>query len=156
MGKKMKMKKLELNPNEKKILELRSDQPKTGKSSYGDYYLYTVKNGTGEDYSFFAPNEKVHEALKDLKRGIKFEITKTAKQSGKEIKVDYEVNVLEAKNSELPPPPPTQDDFYYTAMEKSFSDAIRIQNKFNGMANVNQLAVTIYISRLKQSPSYDG
>lgn len=151
------MKKLELNPNEKKVLELRSDQPKTGNSSYGDYFLYTVKNGTGEDYSFFAPNEKVHSALKDLKRGTKFEITKTAKQSqsGKEIKVDYEVNVLEANNSELPPPP-TQDDFYYTAMERSFSDAIRIQNKFNGMANVNQLAVTIYISRLKQNPSFYG
>ncbi len=146
------MKKLELNPNEKKVLELRSDQPKTGKSSYGDYFLYTVKNGTGEDYSFFAPNEKVHNALKDLKRGTRFEITKTAQQSGKDIKVDYEVNVL----TETPPPPPIQDDFYYTAMEKSFSDAIRIQNKFNGMANVNQLAVTIYISRLKQSPLYDG
>ncbi len=145
------MKKLELNPNEKKILELRSEQPKIGKSSFGDYYLYTVKNGTGEDYSFFAPNEKVHNALKDLKRGTKFEITKTAQQSGKDIKVDYEVNVL----TETPPPQP-QDDFYYTAMEKSFSDAIRIQNKFNGMANVNQLAVTIYISRLKQSPLYDG
>jgi hypothetical protein len=131
---------------------LRSDQPKTGKSSYGDYFLYTVKNGTGEDYSFFAPNEKVHNALKDLKRGTRFEITKTAQQSGKDIKVDYEVNVL----TETPPPPPIQDDFYYTAMEKSFSDAIRIQNKFNGMANVNQLAVTIYISRLKQSPLYDG
>ena len=145
------MKKLELNPNEKKVLELRSDKPKTGKSSFGEYYLYTVKNGTGEDYSFFAPNEKVHSALKDLKRGVKFEITKTAQQSGKEIKIDYEINIL----NELPPPPAT-DDFYYTAMEKSFSDAIRIQNKFNGMANVNQLAVTIYISRLKQNPSYDG
>lgn len=145
------MKKLELNPNEKKVLELRSEQPKIGKSSFGDYFLYTVKNGTGEDYSFFAPNEKVHNALKDLKRGTKFEITKTAQQSGKDIKVDYEINIL----AEVPPPPP-QDDFYYSAMEKSFSDAIRIQNKFNGMANVNQLAVTIYISRLKQSPLYDG
>ncbi len=148
------MKKLELNPNEKKVLELRSDAPKTGKSSYGDYFLYTVKNGTGEDYSFFAPNEKVHNALKDLKRGTKFEIIKTAHQSGKDIKVDYEVTVLEITNPGSVPPP--QDDFYYSAMEKSFSDAIRIQNKFNGMANVNQLAVTIYISRLKQSPLYDG
>ncbi len=149
------MKKLELNPNEKKILELRSEQPKIGKSSYGDYYLYTVKNGTGEDYSFFAPNEKVHKALKDLKRGTKFEIIKTAQQSGKDIKVDYEIKILAIENSEIATPSGTED-FYYAAMEKSFSDAIRIQNKFNGMANVNQLAVTIYISRLKQSPSYDG
>ena len=146
------MKKLELNPNEKKVLELRSEQAKIGKSSFGDYFLYTVKNGTGEDCSFFAPNEKVHDTLKDLKRGTKFEIVKTARQAGKEIKVDYEITIL----SETPSPPTIQDDFYYTAMEKSFSDAIRIQNKFNGMANVNQLAVTIYISRLKQSPSYDG
>lgn len=149
------MKKLELNPNEKKVLELRSDQPKIGKSSFGDYYLYTVKNGTGEDYSFFAPNEKVHDALKDLKRGTKFEIIKTARQSGKEIKVDYEINVLEVKKSELPPSP-AQDDFYYAAMEKSVSDAIKIQNKFPGVCNTNSIAVTIFISRLKQTSSYDG
>ncbi len=143
------MKKLELNPNEKKTLELRSDQPKIGKSSFGDYFLYTVKNGTGEEYSFFAPNEKVHEALKNLKRGTRFEIIKTAEQKGKEIKIDYCISILEAQET-------PNDDFYYNAMEKSFSDALRIQNKFNGMANVNQLAVTIYISRLGKNHPNEG
>ena len=146
-----KLKKLELQPNEKKTLVLKSDLPKTGKSTLGDYYLYIVSNGTGEDYSFFAPNEKVHNLLKDLKRGTQFEIVKTAQQSGKEIKVDYEVVVISESKPEN-----SNDDIYYKTMERSFEDALKIQNKFNGMANVNQLAVTIYISRLKQNPSLDG
>jgi hypothetical protein len=34
-------------------------------------------------------------------------------------------------------------------MLQSFADAIRVQEKFNGMANVNQLAVTMFIQRTK-------
>lgn len=132
---------------------MRSDQPLIGKNTYGDYYLYLVKNGTYEELSFFAPTEKVHDQLKALKKGDRFEITKTAVQNGKTLKIDYQIVMLDSKKEEKPN---NNDDFYYEAMEKSFSDAIRIQNKFNGMANVNQLAVTIYISRLKQNPSFYG
>ena len=145
---------MELQPNEPKTLELRSDQPLIGKNTYGDYYLYLVKNGTNEEMSFFAPTEKVHDQLKVLKKGDQFEITKTAVKEGKSLKVDYQVVVIDNKKEDKPNN--GNDDFYYQAMEKSFSDAIRIQNKFNGMANVNQLAVTIYISRLKQNPSFYG
>ncbi len=147
-----KRKQLELLPNQPKIIKLISDKPLIGKNSYGDYYMYVVKNGSDEELSFFAPNEIVHNRLKDLKKGTQLEITKTAQQNGKGITVDYEIVILEQK----PSPKNSNDDFYYEAMEKSFADAIRIQNKFNGMANVNQLAVTIYISRLKQNPSFDG
>ena len=90
-----------------------------------------------------------------LKKGDQFEITKTAVKEGKSLKVDYQVVVIDNKKEDKPINN-NNDDFYYQAMEKSFSDAIRIQNKFNGMANVNQLAVTIYISRLKQNPSFYG
>jgi len=140
------MKKLELNPNEKKILELRSEQPKIGKSTYGDYYLYIVSNGSGEECSFFAPNEKVHEILKNLRRGSRFEIIKTAqKKNGKEVLVDYEVSILEEKKTELG----IVKDNYFTTMLNSFEDAIKIQEKMNGMCDVNKIATTLFIARSK-------
>ena len=39
-------------------------------------YLYAVKNGTDEEYSFFAP-EEVNEQIKILRKGDRFEIDKT-------------------------------------------------------------------------------
>ena len=37
----------------------------------------------------------------------------------------------------------------YCEMMNSFEEAIRIQEKFNGMANVNQIAITLFIQRTK-------
>ena len=46
--------------------------------------------------------------------------------------------------------PVKQDgDFYFQSMVKSFEEAMQIQERFNGMANVSQLAVTLFIQRTK-------
>ena len=45
--------------------------------------LYAVKNGTDQEYSFFAPAE-VNEQIKSLRKGERFEITKLAEQKGTE------------------------------------------------------------------------
>jgi hypothetical protein len=68
-------KKLELELNKTQSLELLFDEPMIGQSRYGEYYLYTVKNGTDEEYSFFAPAE-VNDQIKPLRKGDRFEITK--------------------------------------------------------------------------------
>lgn len=128
---------------------MRSDQPIVGKNNYGDYYLYLVKNGSDEELSFFAPNEKIHEQLKVLKKGDHFEITKTAKQNGKAIKVDYEVVVLEdkkpqTKNVNLP-----SNDNYFDLMLHSYEDALKINEKLQGLVDVSRIAVTLFIARSK-------
>ncbi len=65
-------------------LELLFDEPMVGQSRYGEYYLYAVKNGTDQEYSFFAPAE-VNEQIKSLRKGERFEITKLAEQKGTKI-----------------------------------------------------------------------
>lgn len=115
-----------------------------GKNTYGDYQLFIVSNGTNEEYSFFCPNEKVYEQLKSLKRGSHFEIIKTAKQNGKGIKVDYEIVVLEDQKSKEP-----QKDNYFDIMLSSYEDALKIQDKLNGMVDVNRISITLFIARSK-------
>jgi hypothetical protein len=39
--------------------------------TFGEYFLYNVRNGNGEELSFFAPDKEVHEKLKDLRKGAK-------------------------------------------------------------------------------------
>ncbi len=141
--------------NQPVIMELKFDAPLKGESKFGVYYAYAV-DCNGEEMTFFSPNDEVNQKLISLKRGAKVQITKTAKQNGKGIKVDYDVIVLEEKKSEPADVPNPQEEYYYTAMEKSFEEALRLQNKFNGMANVNQIAITLFIQRTKGSHSFSG
>ncbi len=134
--------------NQPTKIELLFDKPTTGTSQFGEYYLYAVRNGDGSsEYSFFAPPE-VHEKLKELKKGSKAVITKTAIQKGSKILTNYEVEVLDAKVS-APDTVVTGKDSYFEAMLISYEDAMKIQEKLNGMVDVNRIAITLFIARSK-------
>jgi len=122
------------------------DQPKIGESQYGKYYLYAVKNGDGSEYSFFAP-EEVHKKIEGLKKGDAAVITKTAVQQGKKVVTSYDVEISTKDKTANA----KSDNKYLQAMMDSFEDALVIQDKFNGMANVNQIAVTLFIQRTKSN-----
>lgn len=158
--------KLELELQKPTKITLLFDDCIEGSSKYGKYYLYAVTNGDGQkEFSLFA-SEQVHEKLKYLKRGDSAIITKTASQKGNKIVLDYSTEVIKA--TEVPPQetpkqqrspnqpnsPITDEDYFYFAMEKSFSEAIKLQGKFNGMANVNQIAITLFIQRTKGNHSF--
>ena len=85
-------------------LELLFDEPMIGESRYGEYYLYAVKNGTETEYSFFAPDD-VHEKLKEMHKGDRFEITKIGEQKGSKIVTKHEVKLLTSSHDQhnLPP-----------------------------------------------------
>ena len=156
----MERQKLEFEVNKPTPIKLLFDDCVTGSSKYGKYYMYAVQNGDGStEYSLFAP-EALHDLLKKHKKGDNLLVTKIASQRGQKLVIAWDVqkeNTAIVNNpTDLTNEPDHQNDLFYTTMEKSFEDALRIQNKFNGMANVNQLAVTIYISRLKQNNSYAG
>lgn len=123
-----------------------------GQSKYGDYFLYAVKNGTDEEYSFFAP-EEVHGEMSKLKKGDKVQITKTAEQNGKKIVTKYDIKVLsngKASNDKSVSSQPTNGkDNYYDIMLNSCRDAIKIQNELGGMMDAKSLAVTLFIARTK-------
>ena len=145
-------KKLELELNKPITLELLFDGPMIGQSKYGDYFLYAVRNGTSEEYSFFAP-EEVHEEMSKLRKGDKVSVTKLAEQNGKKIVTKYDVKVLsngksadEKSNSNQTVP---NKDNYYEIMLNSCRDAIKIQNELGGMFDAKSLAVTLFIARTK-------
>jgi hypothetical protein len=123
------------------------DEPMVGQSRYGEYYLYTVKNGTDEEYSFFAPAE-VNDQIKPLRKGDRFEITKLAEQKGTKIVTKYDVKILQR-----PSPPHSTKDNYFSAMLASYQDALKIQEELNGMVDVNRIAITLFIARSKITPN---
>jgi hypothetical protein len=132
-------------------LELLFDEPMVGQSKYGEYYLYAVRNGTAQEYSFFAPDE-VNEKIKYLRKGDRFEITKLAEQKGTKILTKYDVKVIPPKpktESHSDDPPPTNKDNYFEAMLSSYQDALKIQEQLNGMVDVNRIAITLFIARSK-------
>lgn len=141
--------KLELELNKPVKIELLQDQPLIGTSRYGEYYLYSVRNGNGEEYSFF-PDKEVHEKLKILKRGDKVELCKKAEQKGSKVVTTFEVNVL-ANNVESSEKANNKilDDNYYDLMLTSCRDAVRIQNELGGLMDAKSLAVTLFIARSK-------
>ena len=123
-----------------------------GQSKYGDYFLYAVKNGTDEEYSFFAP-EEVHSEMSKLKKGDKVQITKTAEQNAKKIVTKYDVKVLsngKAPDDKSVSSQPTNGrDNYYDIMLNSCRDAMKIQSELGGMFDAKSLAVTLFIARTK-------
>lgn len=130
-------------------LELLFDQPIIGQSRYGEYYLFSVRNGTDEEYSFFAP-EEISEQLKSLKKGDRFQITKTARQNGNKVITGYDVKILSSGiNEDKTITPAVSKDNYFEAMMNSYSDAMKIQQKFNGLVDVNRIAITLFIARSK-------
>ncbi len=148
----MERKKLELELNKPTNIEMLFDQPKIGESQYGMYYLYAVRNGDGAtEYSFFAP-EEVHNKLSLLGKGGKAVITKQAVQKGSKVVTTFNVETTPPSSSptkSVGTSPDKNENSYLQAMIASFEDALVIQDKFNGMANVNQIAITLFIQRTK-------
>ena len=141
--------KLELELNKPCKLELLQDQCLIGTSRYGEYYLYNIRNGSNEELSYFADKD-VHEKIKELKRGDKFEICKRAEQKGNKIVTSFDVKVLQNNVESLEKPNNKNlDDNYYDLMLNSCRDAVRIQNELGGLMDAKSLAVTLFIARSK-------
>jgi hypothetical protein len=147
----MERKKLDLKLNQPATLELLFEEPVVGQSTYGDYYLYAVKQGNNEEYNFFAPVE-LHEQMKGLHKGNKVEITKLAEQKGSKIITKYDLKIISNGNGKKISDNETvsvQRDNYFDIMLASYLDALRIQENLNGMVDVNKIAVCLFIARSK-------
>jgi hypothetical protein len=148
--------KLELPINQATELTLLYDEPISGKSQYGDYFMYAVAVGD-EEYSYFAPAE-VHAELNKLSKGDKAVITKIAAQRGNKVVTTYEVKPINAK-VEIPvaqtaneqPEEPEQHDHFFDIMMDSYRDALEISKELNGMADSEKIAITLFIARSKQN-----
>jgi len=148
--------KLELELNQPKTIKLLFDEAICGESQYGPYYLYAVSNKNNEEFSFFAP-EEIHNVLKDCKKGSVATITKVASQKGSKLVTSYNVEIekdlveKETFDDSGDSPIHDQKNPYLEMMIQSFEDAVKVQEKYNGMANINQIAITMFIQRTKAS-----
>lgn len=159
--------KLELPLNQPVTLQLLFDNPLTGENRYGPYYLYAFADpSTGEEFSFFAPTPEVHSALSHLNAGDNVTLLKTARQSGKKVVTEYSVTPANGGplKSFLHDTQPVNgngkaaassksSDAFFQILESCYSDAIRLQERFNGMVDVNRLAITLFIARSKTNGS---
>jgi hypothetical protein len=145
---------MELEVNKPTRIKLLFNDCVEGSSKYGKYYLYAIQNGDGSsEYSLFAADE-LHKQLKLFKKDDELMVTKLAASRGNKIVVTWDVQKLETPTENNPPN--QNEDVFYTAMEKSFDEALRLQNRFNGMANVNQIAITLFIQRTKGMHNLSG
>lgn len=138
-------------------LTLLFNEPILGESRYGNFYLYAVRNGDGSEYSYFA-TEDVHEKIKDLKAGDSFEITKVALHSKAKNKVITAFDVKLLNNGHKSKEVATTSEYnsdYFSAMEKSIEEALRLQNKYNGIS-LSQIAITLFIQRTRGNHSYSN
>lgn len=144
--------KLELQVNHPTEIELLYDEPVTGRSQYGPYYMYAV-NSQGIEYTYFAP-EEVHAELRQLRKGNRATITKLATQRGNKLISTYDVHLQQTDT------PSTQelnylsdtnnnddDDGLYEIMLQSYRDAIKITRELNGLADPSRIAITLFIAR---------
>lgn len=84
--------------------------------------------------------------LKTLRKGDKATIVKLAEQKGSKIITRYEVQTQKVAAADTVP---AGKDAYFTAMLTSYEDAMKIQEKMNGMVDVNRIAITLFIARSK-------
>ena len=145
--------KMELEVNKPtKIKLLFNDCIEGSTPKFGKYYLYAIQNGDGSsEYSLFAADE-LHEQLKKFKKDDELLVTKLAASRNNKLVVTYEVKKVETAVTTQNSP---TDDFYYTAMEQSFDEAVRLQQKFNGV-NISQVAISIFIQRTRGNHSFAG
>jgi hypothetical protein len=151
--------KLDLPINQPTEITLLYSEPITGKSQYGDYFMYAVSKDDAE-FSYFAPAE-VHSELSKLSKGGKAIITKLAAQRGSKLITTYDVKLVSAEvkqpieqttwhNTEEEDIAPTHDPFF-GIMLNSYRDALEISKELNGMADPEKIAVTLFIARSKQN-----
>lgn len=166
--------KLDLELNTPVTLQLLFDQPLLGENRYGPYYLYAFGDDNGNEFSFFAPNAQTHMELSQFKAGDRVTLLKNAKQSGKKVVTDISVMPAVMQTSAAPPTngngrngaavqtpvngngkAASSQDAFFQILESCYADAIRLQERFNGMVDVNRLAITLFIARSKTN-GYNG
>jgi hypothetical protein len=148
--------KLELPINKPVEIELLYDEPITGASQYGKYFMYAVRSD-GMEYSFFV-TEEANDQLKQLHKGDTAIITKLATQQGNKLITAYEVKPIGVKErvlqqeiaSDLPDESPSHDHFF-EVMLQCYREALEISRELNGMADPEKIAVTLFIARSKKS-----
>jgi len=153
----MEKQKLTLELNKPVRLKLMYDEPRTGSSQYGEYFLYSLTDGE-QEYSFFA-NEKTHQQMSHLGKGETVELIKLASQKGKTVITEIIATGIKngngngkhtqsvSKPDEVIKPDIPSEDKLFEMMLKSLGDSIRMQKLLDSKIDVERIGITLFIAR---------
>ena len=135
--------KVEVAFGESTRLRLLRNEPITGSSSFGNYWLYPVVTETGTEESFFAP-EPVHNVIKEhnLKAGDEFILSRV--QNGKPGSTKLEISIIGKTE-----PEPSTDNLKQLLLA-SVRDAVDIVKEAGiqfSNDEIQKLATTLFIQR---------
>ena len=156
--------KLELQVNVPSTIILLQDKPAMGESKFGKWWLYNVKDETGNELSFFAPEQvQIFIESNDLRKGSKLKITKISEKNGKMIYVNYKSEILSSSSELQSVDNVTNQNNAPHELDKQKNDirimrdclesAITLQNELGSIVDVNRIALSLFINRGK-SGSY--
>ena len=145
--------KLDLKLGDVVVVTLLRDKPFTGENSYGPYFLYSVKDSSGTELSFFAPSD-VHQQILEagLKANDSFRLSKRAVQEGKKVSTLLEfVSLKKAESIQLSPP--VKDDGFKELMRRCVQEAVEIVKEVNTISwqneDVRAISLSLFIQRTR-------
>ena len=146
--------KLELQVNIPTKVKLLQDQPATGESQYGKWWLYNILVDEKEK-SFFAP-EKVVQFISDnqLKRNCEIEITKKLVKNGNKNTADFLIEIVSNGKSQDTSTNTNDTNNQkrndYDNMVEALKEALKIkENLKSDIIDVNKIGITLFIQKCR-------
>ena len=151
-----KPKKLELLVNVPTKLKLLQDQPATGESQYGKWFLYNVLSNDQEQ-SFFAPEPVVKFISENnLKRHSEIIITKKLVKNGSKNTADFLIEIVSNGKSQDTSTNTNdtnnQKRSDFDNMVEALKEALKIREHLKSdIIDVNKIGITLFIQKCKDN-----
>ena len=132
-------------------LTLLKDKPYIGNNNYGEFYLYSVKDENGIDYSYFS-DAPIHQLIQDhkLKAGSSFVLQRVAVMNGKKTSSKVEFSIIGEPEPVQQTPSSGGSDNLKELLLQSILDAADVVKaagiQFNN-DELQKLATTLFIQR---------
>ena len=147
--------KLELTLDKPIKLTLLKAKPFIGNNNYGEFYLYSVKDDQGIEYSYFASAD-IHELIQQhkMKAVSSFILKKVASMNGKKMVPKIEFSIIgESEEHHSSSPSTTKDNLKEILLQCVIdaADVIRSSGIQLGNDELQKLATTLFIQRAKNA-----
>jgi len=132
---------------------LLKDKPYINSNNYGEFYLYSVKDEDGVEFSYFATSD-VHELIQQhkLKSGSSFVLKKIASMNGKKMVPKVEFSIIgESEPQAVIPSVPGSDNLKEILLQCLVDAADVVKSAGIQFSNdeLQKLATTLFIQRAR-------
>ena len=136
-------------------LSLLKDKPYINSNNYGEFYLYSVKDEDGIEFSYFATSD-VHELIQQhkLRTGSSFILNKIASMNGKKMVPKVEFSIIgEAEEQHSTPLIPGSDNLKELLLQcvRDAADVVKAAGIQFSNDELQKLATTLFIQRARNA-----